>query len=136
MLSKRHIWTFVLCCYFATVLFLCLAKPQQVPGLEMTFWGIEADKIAHFLMFLPYPAIAYRAFRPAARERWRHIIVLAIIFAAGVGAATITEQLQGLSAYRSYETHDLYADVLGIWCMTIIISLLIIFNKQNRETDL
>ena len=64
------------------------------------------------------------------------LTVLAIIFAAGVGAATVTEQLQGLSAYRSYETHDLYADVLGIWCMTIIISLLIIFNKQNRETDL
>ena len=130
-LNKRHIWGFILCCYFVAVLVLCLAPPQQIPGLHMAFWGIPADKIIHFLMFFPYPAIAYIAFRPAEGRKWRHILVLLAVFCAGIGIAMGTEMLQSLSKYRSYELTDFYADVFGMECCAFITALFIIFKKNQ-----
>lgn len=136
MQKKRLIGIFVLCCYFAAVLILCMAKPQQIPLLEEVLWGIKADKIVHFLMFMPYPMIAYNAFRPDGGEKWRDLTVLAAVFAAGIGAAMATELLQGISEYRSYETEDFYADVLGMMSCVFVMTLFIILKKRNRNTDL
>ena len=134
-IRKRYIWAFILCCYFAAVLMICLAKPEDIPTIQISFFGIPTDKIAHFLMFLPYPAIAYAVFRPAEGNRWRHIAVLAAIFAAGLGLAMGTERLQGLSEYRSYEIEDFYADVLGMELSAFITALHIIFLKNKHKTD-
>ena len=132
-LKKRYIWAFILCCYFAVVLTLCLVKPQQIPTLDRTILGIPADKVAHFLMFLPYPAIAYIAFRPSEGRKWRHLLVLIAVFATGTALAMGTEQLQGLSQYRSYEITDFYADVLGMECSALLTALYIIFKKDKTD---
>lgn len=128
-LNKRYIWAFVLCCYFAVVLILCLARPQSIPSLEKFMWGVPVDKIAHFLMFMPYPVIAYTVFKPSEGKKWRHIVVLAAVFALGIGLAMGTEQLQGMSDYRSYEIEDFYADVLGMEFSAFITALYIVFKK-------
>lgn len=135
-LGRRYIWAFILCCYFAVVLALCLAKPGQIPALEKSIWGIPADKIAHFLMFLPYPYIAYTAFRPAEYARQRHLMVLIAVLAAGTGIAMGTERLQALSDYRSYEIGDFYADVIGMTVSSIIAAIYIILRKDKTDTDL
>ncbi len=132
-LKRRHIWAAVLCCYFAAVLTLCLARPEHTAFLNKSLWGIQMDKIGHFLMFLPYPVIAYIAFRPETGKRWRHILVLLAVFGAGVGLAMGTEQLQGLSDYRSYEIEDFYADVLGMECSAFVTALYIIFKKDKTD---
>ncbi len=132
-LKKRYIWALILCCYFAVVLILCLARPEQIPVLSKLFWGIPVDKIAHFLMFLPYPVIAYIVFRPAYSGKWRHILVLLAVFAVGIGLAMGTEHLQGLSDYRSYEIEDFYADVFGMECSAIATALYIVFRKEKTD---
>jgi VanZ family protein len=129
---KRYIWAVILCCYFAAVIFLCLARPQQIPSLEKMIWGIPADKIAHFLMFLPYPVIAYIAFKPSTGRKWAHLLVLIVVFAVGIGLAIGTERLQGLSDYRSYEIEDFYADVFGMECSAVIIALYIIIKRHKN----
>lgn len=129
--NKRYIWALVLCCYFAAVLMVCLARPEQIPSLSRSLWGIPVDKIGHFLMFLPYPVIAYTAFKPTYPGRWQHILVLLAVFAVGVGLAMGTEHLQGLSEYRSYEIEDFYADILGMECSALVIFLYIIFRKTD-----
>lgn len=133
-LKRRYIWAFILCCYFAAVLVLCLAKPVQIPALEKSLWGIPADKTAHFLMFLPYPCIAYTAFMPAECGRTRHLMVLIAVLAAGTGLAMGTERLQGLSEYRSYEIGDFYADVIGMAVSGIITAVYIITRKDKTDT--
>lgn len=132
-LNKRHIWALVLCCYFAVVLILCLGRPERIPALERAILGIPIDKIAHFLMFLPYPIIAYIAFRPSRGKKWRHLLVLTAVFAAGVVLAMGTEQLQGLSEYRSYEVEDFYADILGMKLSSLVTALYIIFKKDKTD---
>lgn len=132
-LKKRYIWAVVLCCYFAAVLTLCLVRSQQIAFLERSLWGIQADKIGHFLMFLPYSVIAYIAFRPETGKKWRHILTLLAVLGAGIGLAMGTEQLQGLSEYRSYEIEDFYADVLGMECSALVTALYIIFKKDKTD---
>ena len=132
-LKKRHIWAVVLCCYFAVILMLCLARPQHMAVLERSLWGIPMDKIAHFLMFLPYSTIAYIAFRPETGKKWRHLLVLLAVLAIGTGLAMGTEQLQGLSEYRSYEIEDFYADVIGMECSALVTALYIIFKKDKTD---
>lgn len=132
-MKRRYIWTAVLCCYFAAVLVLCLVRPQQIPALSKVIWGIEADKIVHFLMFLPYPLISYIAFRPSGQRKWSHILVVLVLLALGTGLAMGTEQLQGLSEYRSYELKDFYADTAGMGFTSLIIILHIIFKKNKTD---
>lgn len=132
-LNKRYIWAMVLCCYFAVVLILCLGRPEHMPDMEKAIFGIPIDKIAHFLMFLPYPTIAYIAFRPAGGRKWRHLLVLTAVFAVGIALAMGTEQLQGLSEYRSYEIEDFYADIFGMECSALITALYIIFKKDRTD---
>ena len=130
-LGGRYIWIGILCVYFATVLVLCLIRPEYIPDAEIRIWGIPADKILHFLMFLPYPVIAYTAFRPESGRKWLHLLVLLAVFAVGIGLAMATEKLQGLSEYRAYEVTDFYADVLGMECCSIATALYIIFRKEK-----
>lgn len=133
--NNRYVWILVLCCYFAAVLVLCLAHPLQIQVPDRRILDIPIDKIVHFLMFFPYPVIAYTAFKPARYGKWRHIMVLITIFCTGVGLAMSTERLQGLSGYRSYEITDFYADVIGMECSALMIALCIIFKKEKREDN-
>ena len=60
-------------------------------------------------------------------------MVLFAVFATGIGLAMGTEQLQGLSEYRSYEIEDFYADILGMECSTFLTALCIIFRKDRKN---
>jgi VanZ family protein len=129
-LWKRYLLAFLLCVYFAAVLCLCLFRPENLPEMNQVFLGIPIDKVAHFLMFLPYPVLAYLTFRPEDGRRRIRLIVLLSVFAMGIALAMGTEKLQGLSEYRSFEIEDFYADVLGMECSAFIMALLIIFRKR------
>ncbi len=129
----RYIWLGILCVYFAAVLLLCLMKPDSLPKPSIDLWGIPLDKAAHFLMFFPYPIIAYIAFRPESSRKRHHLLVLVAVFVLGLGLAIGTEKLQGLSEYRSYELTDYYADVFGMECSAFLTFLYIIFRKERKD---
>lgn len=135
-LRKRYIWILVLCVYFAAVMALCLIKPYPIPELSREIWGIPLDKIVHFLMFFPYPIIAYIAFKPEDGRKWQHLLVLFALFTVGIGLAIGTEHLQGLTKHRSYDINDFYADVLGMECSAFLTALYILFRRSKRRKDL
>ena len=132
-LRNRYAWMGILCVYFAAVMFLCLMRPGTIPEMSSELWGIPMDKIAHFLMFFPYPVIAYITFKPDDRKNWPHLLVLLAVFAIGIGLAMGTEKLQGLSEYRSYEVTDFYADVFGMECSAFLVILYIFFRKKSKD---
>ena len=134
MTRTRTISLILFCIYIIAVAYLCFAKPEDMPSVEISFFGLPIDKVAHFLMFLPYPCIAYTAFMPAECGRTRHLMVLIAVLAAGTGLAMGTERLQGLSEYRSYEIGDFYADVIGMAVSGIITAVYIITRKDKTDT--
>ncbi len=130
---KRHtkiIWAALLIVYMAAVAYLCFMKPDDMPEIRPDLWGIPIDKVVHFAMFFPFPALAYATFMPAGHRKFRHLLVLAVVSFAGVGLAMGTEHLQGLSEYRSYEIKDFYADALGMGCSAILTAVYILTKKN------
>ncbi len=131
-IRKRYIWTASLCLYLAAVAYLCFMKFESMPDIRPDLWGIPIDKVAHFLMFMPYPVVAYGAFRGKERKLSRDLAVLTIAFVTGIGLAMGTEQIQGQLEYRSYDMKDLLADLTGMSFSTAVIFIYIMITKKLR----
>ena len=87
------------------------------------------DKIVHFCMFAPYPELAFQTFH-VKDGIWRELALLAVLAVTGLAVALGTEQLQGMTGYRSYEIADFYADSIGLATGAALILIRIAFRKR------
>lgn len=94
--------------------FLCFSRPDDMPSIPMDWFGIPMDKIAHFIMFAPFPILATLAFIPEHYGKLRKALGMIAITALGAVTAIATEQIQQLLGYRCYEMMDMTADFIGI----------------------
>lgn len=129
-ISIKTIMTILFCLYIAAIILLCFMKTDSVPDVQFTLFGIPADKLVHFCMFAPYPLLAFQAFHPKDGSVWREAVVLTVLVILGIGLAYGTEQIQGITDYRSYEIADFYADSTGIAAGTVLILIQMAFRKR------
>ena len=118
--SIKKISLCLFCIYIIAVVLLCVIHTSSIPELPKTIFGIPFDKIAHFIMFLPFVILSYSSFAPEGKGTGRKLAVLAIFLLLGCIFAFSTEKLQAMTAYRSYEIMDLAADATGLVCGTLI----------------
>jgi len=114
MTTRRIIYIIVLCLYIAAVAFLCFAKPEDMLQMPSLWFGLPADKVGHFLMFMPFPILAFLTFETEGMTVGRKILLLAVLMTVGAGLAMGTEHIQAQLAYRAAETGDFYADAAGL----------------------
>ena len=74
--------------------------------------------------------LAFQAFHPKDGSVWREAVVLTVLVILGIGLAYGTEQIQGITDYRSYEIADFYADSTGIAAGTVLILIQMAFRKR------
>ncbi len=129
---ERYVWSALFCIYIVLVAYVCFAQPGNIPELRPYLWGIPTDKLMHFIMFLPYPIVAYGLFRPEEGGYKRSIATLLTIYAAGILLATGTELLQKFSEYRTCEAEDFYADMAGMSSSALVILFYILFKKNKK----
>lgn len=132
-LKIRHISFIILCIYIAAVAVLCFMKTNSLPSVEMYFLGIPLDKIIHFIMFAPFPVLAYMTFRPAKTGKAGNMAVLTVIAAVGAGLAKATERIQSMLGYRTGDPADFMSDLAGILTGAAFIAAFILFKKENRK---
>lgn len=77
-------------------------------------FGIPMDKIVHFIMFLPFPFLAWSSFYGSKGKPWSMVMFMTAVLVTGVAAAGSTEIIQGLTEYRSRDITDFRADCLGL----------------------
>jgi VanZ family protein len=106
--------------YLAAVCVLCFAQFDDTPSVPFSIFGIPNDKVVHFLMFAPFPFLAWFSFgkRPARRKR---LLILGAILLVGFVLAVFTEGIQWFIPYRSGDWRDLAADSLGLLASTLIL---------------
>ncbi len=86
--------------------------------------GIKLDKIAHFIMFIPYPFLAWTLLSHN-KTNLRLISKIVIIFISGAFLAAITELLQRyLTVSRDGDLLDSIADGVGIIVGILLIPLI------------
>ena len=132
-LKIRHISFIILCIYIAAVAVLCFMRTDSLPSVDMYFLGIPMDKIVHFLMFAPFPVLAYMTFWPAKAGKAGKMGVLMVIIAVGAGLAKATERIQSMLGYRSGDPMDFMSDMTGILTGALMIAAYILFKKENRK---
>ena len=128
--SIKIMMTILFCLYIAAIVLLCFMKTDGVPDVQFTLFGIPVDKLAHFCMFAPYPVLAFQSFHSKDASLRRDIALIAVLAVSGLGLAYGTEQIQGLTDYRSYEIADFYADSIGLTAGTVAVLTQIIFKKR------
>ncbi len=138
-MKRKAIFITAFVIYLAAVIYLCLMKPDNLPQTELYLFGLPLDKVAHFLMFLPFPALAYMMLWEKDRKTWAELLILLSCLAVGVGLAFLTEHLQAMTQYRSSDIKDIYADMtgLGIGCIVVLINIAIkhIRNRKPAENE-
>lgn len=124
------IFRILFCIYICAVGFLCFMKPSDMPEFEMSWFGLPSDKVAHFMMFLPFPILSFLAVRKADGSTGSRFLLLAVLFAAGALIAAGTEILQSLTKYRSYEVKDMLTDFAGLAAGSLITALSILISGK------
>ena len=130
-MRRRLIFKILLVLYLATVAWLCFGHFSSIPNVKMSYWGIPTDKIVHFLMFFPFPLLAFGAFDKFTTKPWHSLVFVLTVFGIGCLLASATEIGQAYTTYRSGDPHDFLADGLAL-AISCIIVLVIDLCKQFR----
>ncbi len=132
MTRRQLIWARILFAVdLAAVAFLCFGRFSSSEDVPMDLWGIPTDKVVHFLMFFPFPLLAFLAFGGYKGQVGKAVLKTAIAFLAGCAFAAGTEWVQTRLPYRSGDPVDFQADALALLFSSIIVLLLVLVKHRK-----
>jgi len=122
--------------YIFAIAFFCFANIGAVYGTSFDVLGIPGDKIAHFIMFLPFPILAFLSFEHEKKSAWASIKFTLETFFVGIMIAACTEVIQGKLPYRALEIADFYADsiAISVCCIYVLCVDLTRHSKKLRKS--
>lgn len=121
--------------YAITVCLLCFANLSSGPEMKQVWFGIPADKAAHFIMFFPFPILMTLALGKISWKRIKFMTFITITLVTGIVSGGLTELLQNITDYRSCDINDFRADCLGILSGTIVAVSGWFFLKNRRTKN-
>ena len=114
---------FLFVLYIIAVCVLCFTDSPDMPEVDNFILGIPLDKIAHFLMFAPFPFLAYYASERLGGNTDHNVKFALLTFLAGELFALMTETVQYFLPTRSMELSDFLADSIGITLCTVAMAI-------------
>lgn len=117
--------------YLVALAVLCFGKFPQSQDAPMELFGIPFDKIVHFLMFLPFPLLAYLAYDRYKGRSWSSVLWASAAFLVGCAVAAFTELVQSRLPWRSGDPADFRADALAVGVGSLIV-LFFVFVKPKK----
>ena len=119
--------------YLAAIGMLCWMHVDKMPDLQKTLLGFPTDKVAHFLMFLPFPILAYLAFDHKNGKAGRAFLFAFLALFSGAAVAGLTEWVQSFLPYRTLDMADFKADLLALGLSTFFVLMVDLthLNKRN-----
>lgn len=124
--SKLRTVVFILfIMYLGCVSFLYYGNITTKSTIPESMFGFQTDKIAHFLMFLPYPFLAHGSFR--GKRKWRNLVFVII---SGIVLAYCFELTQErIATYRTTDPWDLVANMAALTFGSFIVAIIDLFRK-------
>ena len=117
--------------YLGALAWLCFGSFDSLPDVQQKFFGIDTDKIVHFIMFLPFPFLMFSSFEILPCKAWKYILFILLSFAVGCATGAATEFIQGFTMNRVTDIKDFYADVAG--CATSAVATFLIYLKHASK---
>lgn len=119
--------------YLAAIAFLCFMHVDKLPDVQQFIFGIPTDKVAHFLMFLPFPILAYLAYDHLTNKVWSAVFFAIATFVIGALIAYGTEYVQGSLPYRSMDINDFKADALALAVSCVFVFIIDVSHLKVRK---
>jgi len=119
--------------YLGAVALLCFANFNNVPEVQKFFLGIPLDKIVHFLMFLPFPPLAYWSIGLSRKGVFNTLLILVGLFVLGCLIAWGTEYVQSKLPYRSMDMMDFRADRIGLAFGALLTFFIQLFTTPKAD---
>ena len=129
---RGFLFSIALTIYIGAVGYLCFANFNKLPDVQKFILGIPTDKIVHFVMFFPFPILAFLAYDRITDTVWKAIGAVLIIASIGCIFAGLTEIVQGSLPYRSQDISDFAADCISIVlssAMVLVVDILTLKKK-------
>lgn len=118
--------------YLAAIAFLCFYHFDSIRDVGRDIFGIDADKVAHFLMFLPFPLLFYLSFDHPSKKVIRSLGFALSTLALGLLIAALTEYVQSFLPYRAADKADLVADAIAIGAGTLTVLAIDLAHIKKR----
>lgn len=94
-------------------------------------FGIEIDKVVHFIVFLPYPFLLWLAFNKRFVKH-RNLFLCLLIPLSGLLFAIAAEFLQSLNPMRDFDFFDILANILSIIFASLVLNVIHFINDRSR----
>lgn len=134
MKAKVVISRIVFVLYILAVAWLCLYNFQKLPSVQRSYWGIPTDKIVHFLMFFPFPILAFISYDKRTNTTWQSILYAVSVLTLGTILAVLTEYAQSFLPYRTADQKDFMADFLALSICTVLVFITDLHhNSRDRK---
>ncbi len=129
---KKPVFRILFFLYLAAVLFLCFGKFDNTPSVELSLFGLSVDKLVHFIMFFPFPILAFFAFDRYTESVKSTLLFVGIALVTGILVAVATEWCQAhFTEYRSGDPMDFLSDTLALLVSSVLVAAIDI-RKQHR----
>ena len=123
-MSRVWVFRILTVLYLIAVAVLCFSNFSHMSEMPRTVFGLPADKVVHFVMFLPFPVLSYFSF---------DVRKAVCMFALGCVLAWGTELIQSRIPYRSMDPADFKADRIGLICGSLVsFFILLLKHKKNN----
>lgn len=110
--------------YIGLVCFLCFAKLEGAVRVSPQILGIPSDKIAHFIMFFPFPILTFLSFDSLAKKPAQCVVFTIVTLLIGCSFAAGTELVQKWLGYRSADRMDFLADCISMTISSLIVMII------------
>ena len=131
-IRRQHISSVCFCLYILAVGMICFTRPEDIPSISFDWFGLPVDKLIHCLMFVPFPILSYMTLVPERYGWWAKMASIIAIALFGAGISYMTEVVQSMLGYRSYEITDFVADIAGICIGSFIISAVLAIKQRKK----
>jgi len=111
--------------YLGCVGFLYYGNISTTTTMPESLFGFQMDKVAHFLMFLPYPFLAHGSFK--GKRKWRNLVFVIISGIALAFAFELTQER--IASYRTTDPWDLVANIASLTVSSFIVAIIDLFRK-------
>ncbi len=94
-------------------------------------FGIEIDKVVHFIVFLPYSLLLWLAFNKKFSRHTNFFISFLIPF-TGILFAIATEFLQSLNPSRDFDINDIIVNIMSVIFASLLLNVIHYLNDRSR----